>query len=214
MKAKEVMMPNPIALSVTETLKEAAEIFSKQDIDKIFIVNDIEQVVGAFSKKNLFQAIQEDRSLETNIIEFMDTQIRCIYEEEDVSTIFEKSQEVFPIINYKDKLIGVLYKQELLKAYNKKLTIITEHLNTILNSTNNGIIAIDKDLSISFFNKAAGELLEVDYNKILGKNIYEIVPNSRLPYVLENRVKEIGKIMHYNEKKFLQIEHRLFMSIK
>ncbi|RBP43981.1 sigma-54-dependent Fis family transcriptional regulator [Garciella nitratireducens] len=203
MKAKEVMMPNPIALSVTETLKEAAEIFSKQDIDKIFIVNDIEQVVGAFSKKNLFQAIQEDRSLETNIIEFMDTQIRCIYEEEDVSTIFEKSQEVFPIINYKDKLIGVLYKQELLKAYNKKLTIITEHLNTILNSTNNGIIAIDKDLSISFFNKAAGELLEVDYNKILGKNIYEIVPNSRLPYVLENRVKEIGKIMHYNEKKIL-----------
>lgn len=203
MKAKEVMILNPISLSVTKTLKDAAEMFSNHNIGIIFIIDDVGHLVGTFSKKNLFQAIKEDKSLDVNIVEFMSTSIKCIYEEEDVSTIFEKMQEVFPVIDYNNKLVGILYKEELLKIYNKKLTFAMKHLHTILNSTNNGIVAIDSHLNISFFNKAAGKLLEVDYDKMEGKNIYEIIPNSRLPYVLKNRVKEIGKTMYYRGKKFL-----------
>lgn len=203
MKVKEVMTVNPISLSANKTLKDGAEIFSNYDIDIIFIIDGVGHLLGIFHKKHLFQAIKENKSLDTNIAEFMGTQVECIHEEEDVSTVFEKIQEFFPVVSWNQKLVGILYKEDLLKMYNKKLTFAMNHLNIILNSTNNGIIAIDNKLNISFFNKAAGELLEVDYDKMTGKNIYEIMPDSSLPYVLESGIKEIGKTMYCRGKKFL-----------
>jgi PAS domain S-box-containing protein len=60
----------------------------------------------------------------------------------------------------------------------------------IFNSTGDGMVGIDTNGKIILFNRSAGKIMGKNPKEALGKHIYEIIPQSQLPRVLESRRAE------------------------
>lgn len=66
-------------------------------------------------------------------------------------------------------------------------------LEVLLNSTHDGMIAIDKMGIITLFNREAERLLRRKSSVALGKHVEDIVPNTKLPYVLETGEYQLNR---------------------
>lgn len=66
-------------------------------------------------------------------------------------------------------------------------------LEVVLNSTHDAIIAINKEGKITLFNEAAKRLTKKEDRDVLGHNIFDIVPNSRLPLIIKTGKSELNR---------------------
>lgn len=200
MQIKEVMTSNPITLSVENTLNDTAEIFIESNIDSAPVVDKDYCLVGIFTKSDFFSAIKNKKPYSTKIEQIMNKNFTCISEEDNASIVFDKVEEKFPVVNYRNQLAGILTKTDLLKAYYRKLKYTINNLNAILSSTNNAIIAIDTQECLTFFNKSAEKILGVTATQVLGKKILDVLPDSSLPKILKTGQKEISRTISMNGK--------------
>ncbi|WP_026286239.1 sigma 54-interacting transcriptional regulator [Salsuginibacillus kocurii] len=91
---------------------------------------------------------------------------------------------IHTLIEDKKELIDEVQKQELAQA-------------TVLDSTHDGMIAINRSERIILFNHAAEEMTGDDKTERLGAHIHEVLPESRLPRVLET-----GKVERNQSQTF------------
>ncbi len=68
-----------------------------------------------------------------------------------------------------------------------------KELEVIFNSTNDGMIAINKKGIITLFNKSAEKLTGIDSKYAIGKHVRKVILNTRLDYVLESGKSELNK---------------------
>lgn len=82
-----------------------------------------------------------------------------------------------------------------------KLTNRKTQLEAILSNMKNGVIAVDEDYKILFYNKALCKMLMLDKNTdIVGKSIYEVIRNAFFFNVLEKSIE--NEDYTENEGKF------------
>ena len=72
------------------------------------------------------------------------------------------------------------------------------------NAMHEGIIAIDNELNVTIFNKKARKILGVNENDLIGRSIYDILPDTRLPEILD-----FNKPIYNRE---LYVNHHTIMS--
>lgn len=72
-------------------------------------------------------------------------------------------------------------------------------LGFILDSTYNGIIAVDKNGYVVVFNESAKNLMDFR-DDVVGKYIQEIMPESRLPVILRTGAAELGQRIMLNNR--------------
>lgn len=72
-------------------------------------------------------------------------------------------------------------------------TITTQEIDIILDSTHDGMIAIDKEGIITLFNKAAERITGLKASGVVGNPAVEIIPNTRLHIVLAEGKPEINQ---------------------
>lgn len=65
--------------------------------------------------------------------------------------------------------------------------------NTIFNSIEEGMIGIDKKRRIIFINKSAARMTGVSTEEAIGRPIYEVIPESGLPLIVESGRTELNK---------------------
>lgn len=70
----------------------------------------------------------------------------------------------------------------------------TEMLRTIIDSSTDGIIAVDDAARITLFNKAAEDIFGFGQDWAAGRPVADVIPNTRLPYVLSSGEPEIGEL--------------------
>ncbi|MFC7370461.1 sigma 54-interacting transcriptional regulator [Fictibacillus iocasae] len=63
----------------------------------------------------------------------------------------------------------------------------------ILDSTHDGMIAIDENGSITLFNKSAEKMTGITKDEAIGLPILEVMPNSQLPRILRTKTEEINR---------------------
>lgn len=66
-------------------------------------------------------------------------------------------------------------------------------LEVILDSTHDAMIAVDSKGFITIFNKAAKKLTKMENRELIGKDVTEVVENTRLPYVLQTGESELNR---------------------
>ncbi len=71
----------------------------------------------------------------------------------------------------------------------------SREVSLFLNTTTEGIIAIDRDETVTLFNRAASEILSIDAGEAVGRRIEDVLPVTRLPRVLESGEAEIDRQM-------------------
>lgn len=67
------------------------------------------------------------------------------------------------------------------------------NLEIILDSTHDAIVAIDAQCNITFFNESAKKLMHLEGHDLTGQSLKNVIPNSRLPYVLKSQKAEINQ---------------------
>jgi PAS domain S-box-containing protein len=65
----------------------------------------------------------------------------------------------------------------------------------LFNSMDDGMVVIDNKGMITLFNKRAEEILGIKKGAALGKNVSDVIYDSRLPYILTNRRRESNQEM-------------------
>ncbi|WDV46768.1 sigma 54-interacting transcriptional regulator [Clostridiaceae bacterium M8S5] len=70
---------------------------------------------------------------------------------------------------------------------------LRKYLEVLLNSTRDGMIAVDSKGIITLFNKEAERLIKIKAVTALGKHVEQIVPNTKLPYILETGEYQLNR---------------------
>ncbi|MED4204332.1 sigma 54-interacting transcriptional regulator [Neobacillus mesonae] len=65
----------------------------------------------------------------------------------------------------------------------------------ILNATNDGMVVIDHEGYVILFNNRAEEMIGIKKGRVLGKYVTEVIPETRLPLILETRRIETNQEM-------------------
>jgi PAS domain S-box-containing protein len=76
------------------------------------------------------------------------------------------------------------------------LQLTKEHAHQqqlIFNSIDEGMVGVDKNSIINFFNKSAARMTDVAVEDAVGKHIYEVIPTSALPRIFESGRTELNK---------------------
>ena len=80
--------------------------------------------------------------------------------------------------------LAVKIKKEILGLEPEEIASLVEQRDALLNTINEGIVAIDRMGNITLVNPAAQVILNIRQEEVLGKNIGEVAPESRLPEVM------------------------------
>ncbi|MFP5113523.1 sigma 54-interacting transcriptional regulator [Bacillaceae bacterium C204] len=96
------------------------------------------------------------------------------------------------------------------KIMEEKEELIEKHKNEsyqqelIFNATNDGMVVIDKCGKVILFNKRAQEIIGVKKEQAIGKYVVDVIPTSRLPFILESRRIEANQEMILeNDRKII-----------
>lgn len=93
--------------------------------------------------------------------------------------------------------------------------IYTERTETF-NVMHEGIIAVDKDLNITIFNEKAGIILGVTEHpsRYIGKSIYAILPDTRLPEIVFSEVPVYNQEIYVNEHSIISTRIPIYVDGK
>lgn len=75
-----------------------------------------------------------------------------------------------------------------------------EVLNTIIESSTDGIVCIDINAYIRIFNQMAEEIFQVSAADAIGQPVTAVIPNTRLPLVVARGLEESGDIQNVGNK--------------
>jgi len=101
--------------------------------------------------------------------------------------------------------LGRHIKKEMFGLEPHEISQMYVERNETFNAMHEGIIAIDSKLNITIFNKTAAQILGVDVEPgiFIGKKIYEVLPDNRLPEVLITGESVYNQEIYKNEHSIL-----------
>jgi PAS domain S-box-containing protein len=100
----------------------------------------------------------------------------------------------------KDAVYKAIKEAELVADVRRREQERAELLRTIVNSSTDGIVAIDQTKKITFFNPAASDIFGVNRANAIGRLVKDVIPNTRLPEVIASGVAAMGEIQHVGHK--------------
>jgi PAS domain S-box-containing protein len=138
---------------------------------------------------------------------FLDDTIDIIIEVTGNDSVF---QELRQAKNQKTVLIPGSVAFLVAKIMEEKEELIKKHQNEsyqqelIFNATNDGMVVIDKTGKVILFNKRAQEIMGVTKEEAIGKFVNDVIPTTRLPFILESRRIEANQEMVLeNDRKII-----------
>jgi PAS domain S-box-containing protein len=138
---------------------------------------------------------------------FLDDTIDIIIEVTGNDSVF---QELRRAKNQKTVLIPGSVAFLVAKIMEEKEELIKKHQNEsyqqelIFNATNDGMVVIDKTGKVILFNKRAQEIMGVTKEQAIGKFVNDVIPTTRLPFILESRRIEANQEMVLeNDRKII-----------
>ena len=122
MKIKDLMR-KPIVIEHDMMLSDAAKLMTKYSISSLLIVNNGE-VIGIITYHDLVRNFGEPKK----VSEIMTRQLISVKENDKLQSAIEILREkglvVFPVLNSKGKLVGILDARDILKSWDNEDYII------------------------------------------------------------------------------------------
>ena len=136
---------------VSESLAKAG------DSGKILVMNNRGNVRGIVPRGKLAEWCKEFPDMK--VIELMEQRFLVINKDNNSDSVLEElltsKQDLLPVVDNDDKLVGVLDKVSILRYLIEKSKSIVEQSALVLNATHDGIIAIDNLGRVTTINAAA-----------------------------------------------------------
>ncbi len=159
---------------------------------KIMLETEMLKVIAVvdnhLDSKGIIMAKQEGIATGTDWRKFIDREIDMIVEVTGKEEVFleireAKQKNTVLIPGSVAFLIAMLIeqKEDLITSIRNE----TYKFDLIFNSTGDGMVVVDKDSRVIFFNRSAERMTGVKRKEAIGKHIHRVIPESRLPITIE-----------------------------
>ncbi|MEQ8201100.1 MAG: sigma 54-interacting transcriptional regulator [Syntrophomonadaceae bacterium] len=202
MKLSDIMSTDLVTLNPAQTIKEASQIFIEHEIDGAPVLDEHGQMIGLVTKSHLYRTLAGDGDPNTPVGQVMTTDLITGYPDERVQDLIKRHAGRLPIVDG-DQVTGIITRSDLAYVYFNSFLQLSNELQTILDSTHNLILAIDKDARITEFNRAAENFLGLNSADVLGKEIVQLIPNSGLVEILATGCPKTVQKIKLNDSLFI-----------
>lgn len=202
MRYREIMTTNPVTLKPEQTVREAADIFIERRIDGAPVLDEEGRLLGLFTKTHLYRCITRDVPYDTLVAELMERSVIT----GDPDSIID--DEIYPQVGRlpmveDGKLVGMVTRTDLARAFFDALREVTVEFKTIIDSTHNMIVSVDTEGLINIFNAPAERNLCTRAEDVRGLPILDVFPTSGLLETLKTGAVEAMKKIILNGQMYL-----------
>jgi PAS domain S-box-containing protein len=192
------MSTDPVTLTLAHTIREASRVFIDHEIDGAPVIDEHGRMAGLLTKSHLYRVLAGDGDPNATVGQIMTTSVLTGHPDEKVRNLIKRSVGRLPVVD-QDKVVGMITRSDLAYAYFNSFIYLSNELQTILDSTHNLIVAIDKNARITLVNRAAENFLDIKSTDVLGQEIMQVIPNSGLVETLVTGCpRPVQKIMLKN----------------
>lgn len=197
--------PGTEVLLVNDSPETAYETIS---LLKALGVNHIEYHACAPGIKNFPQLDIAVTPGELELVpEFVKTTIDIKTRNIDVTTLVELLK-AFSLLDEKANLLSASYMRDIIDFIKKTNELANRHnhmanqFKTLINTVNEGIIALDETNHVTVFNPVAEELLGIASNEVIGKSIKSRI-NSKLRTIMTKASDQAETFINVNERQLV-----------
>ena len=198
MRVHDLMSKKLIVLNAGAVLADAARIFFANNIDGAPVVDDDGTLIGLLTKTHLIEAIAKHvdvtsvpvrQAMTSQVISLRDSML--VADLEQTSLMFKYGR--FPVVNSRNQPIGFLTRTDIVKYLSERSVTMAEEFAAVLNSVSNGVMTINSEGVVTLFNPAAQSITGMKAERVIGRPVVDVLPNSDLMNVLESGVAETNQ---------------------
>lgn len=196
------MDTNVKGLNANCTIEKAITYMIRYRVDNVPIVNNSNKLIGIIPKEVIINVINDfkDFSIQVHDIAQKPSKGMCLSMEDTANVIYNKEYGEMFVVDDMNRFCGFLSKS---KYISEQMDFLLLSINSIIESTNHAIIAIDKELNVIIFNNAAENIIGIDADQALGKKVNDVLPASQLPNIINTERTDINSLMYINKKKVI-----------
>ncbi|NPV70973.1 MAG: sigma-54-dependent Fis family transcriptional regulator [Firmicutes bacterium] len=192
--AKDVMDPIALTIGADETVKAALSAIDRVGAPGAPVVSTAGNVVGTIDRERLAAAAQGLPLGRVGDVCHRD--IFCVQSNAMVEDWIHEANRQAVVVSATGQSVGMIDHNRLVVKMFERMESIQDELRVVLDSTTNGIIAVDADCRIILFNSTAGKLSGKSPAEAINRHVADVLHNSRLPDVVATGKAEIGQKFH------------------
>jgi transcriptional regulator with PAS, ATPase and Fis domain len=177
---REIMNKDVPKLDEESTLRVAIDIFRKDKIMILPVMDKRNRFIGIMTPSALFNALAENASIDEKILPFMIKQAVTLYENDDLQKVrdyLDSKQVGQAVVLTKDhQVCGVLDTKNIVQAYQNRSENLTNSLEALILDLQTGILAIDPNGKILVVNHAAESMCNQSSQDMVGEHFSSILP--------------------------------------
>ena len=184
MKVSSIVIPIE-PLSLTDTISKAISFMYSRNVDIVPVSDPQKGLVGAVTRMDLLSALQSGMPM-TGILEgCLSGHIASLSPDEEVEGIPESAIPSL-VLDEGGVVIGVVSVEGYAVAHKVAMKEFREQVSSIFDSAGSGIIAINESGTIIAANRMAEDLFGIGASGSIGRNIMEVIPNTRLMDIMKS----------------------------
>ena len=223
---KEFMTREFPKLNKNSNLKDAIIAFRESRLEGLPIVDEQDKLLALFTKTNLMDSLLAGVNLGVKVYDFAVKKVGVLYQEErlkEVIRIVSKSPlGMGVVVDGQEKVVGLLTKTNMVRILLETAQELSEKIETlndyleeenfkeVFDLVQDGIVVVDREGKVINANKVFAEIMGISGVELIGKELSEIFPGSRLKVVAKTGVAEISEIFHYKNNWYLVTRKPLF----
>ncbi|MEN1967924.1 sigma 54-interacting transcriptional regulator [Lentibacillus sp. N15] len=198
LEVNEWMTNNPIYANKTQTVKEAGKLIIEHQLDGLPIVDEENKLTGYVTIQDVMKFLMYEAAEDSSIANIIVDYFRAVHFRKNILEEFTVSFVDMPVVNDDGKLVGILKKQDVLRAFSYYIQTIDRTDNTaailsnILESAYEGIAVVDKDGILIEFNEAYSRFTGVDRADAIGSHVTNVIENTNLHQTVKTKIPDRG----------------------
>ncbi|WP_096436406.1 sigma-54-dependent Fis family transcriptional regulator [Alteribacter populi] len=161
-------------------MSEAVQMMNQRKWNVLPVTDSEGKLTGVFTRSNLFEMVLEQKSLSQPIFNYIKRDTVSL----SLNTPYEKVIENVKkspvgtgvILDEEDVVIGLLRKTDMVMALLQSSNILKEQLETVLESSQLGVLMTDDQKSVIFANDKCIQMMKKAKNEIIGQAIGTVIP--------------------------------------
>jgi PAS domain S-box-containing protein len=203
MLIKDIMLKNPIKIYEDEPVMETLERIKKYNLTNFPVLKRNEMPIGILKSNAVNLNINNFKNMTVGNIMKPIGESELVKEFQEAYSIFNRSGEMFFVVDDMGRFKSVLRKRHVMKMYYERLEYTRENFKSVLECIDVAVFAINKQSRILFMNNNAINILDLENVDAIGMKIEDLIPNSQVPEILKMGEGDKGRTFDFGKKKLL-----------
>ncbi|MDW7675661.1 MAG: sigma 54-interacting transcriptional regulator, partial [Bacillota bacterium] len=203
MLVRDIMKTDVVWIKKNQTITDALSLLKKYRIFTLPVIDEDHTLVGLISKTQLLTILDKDISFNETVENIMVENVITVWPETTILTvgtlIRTKGIGRFPVVNPQGKLVGIITKTDVLSKVAVEGEQMLSEIKIILDSADNGVIAVDLEGKVRLINSVAEKMLDIQPSSAIGRKLRNIKDNFVIYQVLETGKPHLTKRVEIND---------------